>query len=199
MKYSEFKETVDGLGQEVLLIERRAHQLSARFQTMCTLTEVLKTDILARRLTNLRKSLARQAGFESMGKDGKKLGVGIATALAGLILGGALNRNGLSALAFAMSGLDGAVQELGKSSWAVSLDQDLLVVSRDRLTPERTWVTMESLVVCLKELREKARNGEPCGNLIPMIEKLKLGHSKLDYLPSVSQWVAISRDGDASG
>ena len=89
MENSDFNKTVSALGREVVLIESRAHELPARFQTLRTKTELLKIDILKRGLENRTKSLARQAGFKSIARDGKKLGVG---------LGGVLTRDGLSAL-----------------------------------------------------------------------------------------------------
>ena len=199
MENADFNEAVSALGREVVLIESRAHEVSAQFQTLRTQTEVLKMDILRWGLAKRTKSLARQADFKSMGRDGKNLGVGLVAAAAGLVFGGVLTGDGLSAAVAGMSGFDGALQELGKSKWAVSLDGDLLVVPRDQIAPGRTWVTMESLVIALEELREKARNGEQCGNVGSVIEKLKQEHSKLVHLLPVSQWVAVPRNGGTSG
>ncbi len=186
MENANFNKAVSALRRKVVLIESRAHEVSARFQTLRTKAEVLKIDVLQWGLVKREQSLARQAGFKSMGRDGKKLGAGLAGAAAGLLLGGFLSRDGLSALAAGMSGFDGALRELGKSRWAVSLDGDLLVVPSDQIAPGRPWVTMESLVIALEELKERACNGEQCGNLGSVIEKLKHGHSKLVHLLPVS-------------
>ena len=199
MQNSDFSETVGKLRQEVVRIENQAHVLSAQFQTLCTKTEVLKIDTLERRLANRTKSVARQAGFKSMARDGKNLGVGLVAAGFGIIFGAALMGDGLSVLTSGMSGFDGTLQELGKPRWAVSLDGDMLVVPKDQIAPGRSWVTMESLVVALEELREKACNGDQCGNLGSVIERLKRGHSKLNYLLPVCQWVAIPQNGGTDG
>jgi len=189
MEDSDFNKTVDALGREVVLIESCAHELSARFQTLRTKTEVLKIDILKRGLENRTKSLARQAGFKLIARDGKKLAFGLAAAAAGIVLGGVLTRDGLSALTAGMSGFDGALQELGKSKWAVSLDGDLLVIPRNQIAPGRTWVTLESLLLALGELGVKARAGEQFGTIGAIGAKLKQGYSRLEYLLPVTQWV----------
>lgn len=199
MENADFNKAVSALGREVVLIESRAHEVSARFRALRTQTEVLKIDILRRGLAKRTKSLARQAGFKSMGRDGESLGVGLVAAAARLLLGAVITRDGLSAVAAGISGFDGALQELGNSRWAVSLDGDLLVVPRDQIAPGRTWVTMESLVIALEELRVRARNGEEYGNLGSVIEKLKQGHSKLVPFLPVSRWIPIPRNGGASG
>ncbi len=88
-----------------------------------------------------------------------------------------------------MSGFDGTLQELGKSKWAVSLDGDLLVVSRNQIATGRTWVTLESLLLALGELGVKARAGEQFGTIGAIGAKLKRGYSRLEYLLPVTQWV----------
>jgi len=191
MENSDFNKTVDALGREVVLMESHAHKLSARFQTLSTNTEQLKIDILKAGLENLAKSLARQAGFKLIARDGKKLGVGLAAAAAGIVLGGILTRDGLSTLAAGMSGFNSMVQELGKSRWAVSLDVDLLFIPRNQIAYGRTWVTLESLLLALDELREKACTGEQFRNIGAIIARLKQGHSRLEYLLPATQWVAV--------
>jgi hypothetical protein len=198
MEKADFNKTADALRRETAVVENRAHEISARFQTLCTQAELLKLDIIQRMITNRAKSLARQAGFESMVGDGKKLGVSLAAAVAGLILGGAITRDRLSALACGMSGFDRALQEWGKSRWAVSLDRDLLVTPRDQVTRGRTWVTMEGLLITIEELRARAQNGKECGSLRSVLERLKLMNSRFGYLLPVSQWVAIPRSGGAN-
>ncbi len=190
MENSGFNEAVSALGREVVLIESRAHEVSAQFQTLRTQTEVLKMDILRQGLAKRTKSLARQAGFKSMGRDGKNLGVGLVAAAAGLVFGGVLTRDGLSAAVAGISGFDGALQELGKSRWAVSLDVDLLFIPRNQIAYGRTWVTLESLLLALDELREKACTGKQFRNIGAIIARLKQGHSRLEYLLPATQWVA---------
>ncbi len=193
MKTSDFGQTMVKLGQEAARIEDHAREVSVRFQMLCRKTESLKMGILTRGLESRRKSLARQAGLKSIARDGKKLGVSLAAAAAGIVLGGVLTRDGLSALTVGMSGFDGALQELGKSKWAVSLDRDLLVIHRNQIAPGRTWVTLESLLLALEDLREKACAGEQFGNIGSVAAKLKQGQSKLDHLLPITQWVAVSQ------
>lgn len=187
MENIDFNKTVSALGRQVVLIESRARGLSARFQILCTTTELIKIAFLKRGLENRRKSLARQAGFKSITRDGKKLGIGLAAAALGIALGGVLTQDGFSALSAGMSGFDGALQELGKSKRAVSLDGDLLVTTRNQIIPGRTWVTLESLLLALEALGGKARAGEQFGNIGAMVAKLKQGYSRLEYLLPVAQ------------
>ncbi len=194
MENSDFNKTVGALGREVVLIESRAHELSARFQTLRTKTELLKIDILKRGLENRTKSLARQAGFKSIARDGNKLGVGLVAAAAGIVFGGVLARDELSALAAGTSGFDGALQELGKYKWAVSLDGDLLVIPRKQIAPGRTWVTLESLLLALGELEVKAHTGGQFGDIDAIVAALKRSRTRLQYLlPVITQWVAVSQ------
>lgn len=195
MGNSDFSEIVGKLEQEAIRIESRAHDLSARFQTLCTKAEVLKIDILKRGLANHTKLLARQAGFKSMARDGKNLGVGLMAAGFGIVFGAALTEDGLSALTSGMSGFDGALQGLGKSKWAVSLDEDFLIISRHQITPGRTWVTLESLILALEDLRGKARTGDQFGDIGAIVAALKRSQTKLQYLLPATQWVAVSRGG----
>ena len=190
MENADFNEAVSALEREFVLIESRARELSARFQALRTKTELLKVDILRWGLAKRTKSLARQAGFKSMGRDGKNLGVGLGAAVAGLVLGGVLTGDGLSATVAGIAGFNGALQELGKSRWAVSLDVDLLFIPRIQIAYGRTWVTLESLLLALDELREKACAGEQFRNIGAIIARLKQGHSRLEYLLPATQWVA---------
>jgi len=194
MGNSNFNKTVDTLGREVVLIESRAHEMSDRFQTLSTKAELLKIDILKLGLENRTKSLARQAGFKSIARDGRKLKAGLAAATAGIVLGGFLGRDGPSALIAGMSSFDGALQVLGKSTRAVSLDGDLLVVPRNQITPGRTWVTMGSLLLALEELKEKARAGEQFDNIGAIVAKMKQGRARLVLLLIVKQQLGTKTD-----
>jgi hypothetical protein len=187
MGNSDFDNTVDTLGQRLILIVSRAHELSAMFQNFRTKAELLKIDILKRGLENHTKSLARQAGFKSIVRDGRKRKAGLVAAAAGTVLGGILGRDWSAALAAGMSGFDGALQELGKSTWAVSLDGDLLVVPRNQITSGRTWVTLESLLLALEGLKEKIPVGEQFDNISAMVAEIKLGHISLIQLLIVKQ------------
>ena len=195
MESSNFNKAISELRQEAVQIESHAREMSARFQALGVKAELLKIDILKWELKRKVESLARQAGYYMlMGKNRRNLGIGLLAGVAGLILGGVVYRDKLSALAFAMAGVDGIAQGFGSEKWVVSLDKDLIVAPWDRKELGRTWVTMESLITALGELREKACNGEKCGNLGSMLKKLKQKPSKLVYLLRVSQSVAIPRD-----
>lgn len=86
----------------------------------------------------VKKYLAQRPARGQIARDDKELGVGLAAAAAGIVLGGALTRDGLFALTAMISGFDGALQELGKSKWVVSLEGDLLVVPKNRVIAGRT-------------------------------------------------------------
>lgn len=174
-----FNKTIDAIGQSLALIENYAHGLAAQLETLCTKAELSKIDILKRGLENRVKLLARQAGVKSVVTDGRKLKVGLVAATAGIVLGGLLGRDGSSALIAGMSGFDGMLQELGKTKWAASLDRDLVVVPRNGITPGRNWVTLESLLLALEELKEKAYAGEEFENHGAIIAKLKKGQTSL--------------------
>jgi hypothetical protein len=198
MEKEDSTEAITALTRNIALLERRAQEVSRQFESLCVQTEVLKIDILERAVVNHAKSAARQLGYRSMRSGGRNLGVGLLAAFGGLVLGAAAHRNGLFALSYGMSVLNGAAQELGQSRWAVSIDRDLVVVPEDRIVAGRTWATLGSLAPCLKELREGAQSGERCGNLDSVIEKLKRLRSKLVYLSAVSRWVAVSQTGGAA-
>ena len=136
-----------------------------------------------------RHILAQRPARGQIARDGKKLEVGLAAAAAGIVLGGVLSRDGLFTLTAGMSGFDGALQELGKPKWAVSLDVYLLVIPRNQIAAGRTWVTLESLLLALGELGVKARDGERFGNIGAIGAKLKQGYSRLEYFLPVTQWV----------
>jgi hypothetical protein len=189
MVSSNFRKTVETLGQKLVLIEGCAHELSARLQTLRTKTELLKIDIPKRGLESRTKSLARQAGFKSITRDGRKLKAGLAAAAAGAFLGGAFAKNWLSAINSGISGFDGVMQGFGKSDWAVSLDGDLLVVPRNQITPGRTWVTLQSLLLALEEFKEKARAGEQLDNISAIVAKMKRSRARLVHLLVIEQLV----------
>ncbi len=115
-------------------------------------------------------------------------------AAAGIILGGALSRDKLFALNTGISSFDGVLQGFGESKWAVSLDGDWLVTPKNQIAPGRTWVTLESLLLVLEDLRGKAHTGEQFGDIGAIVETLKRSQTKLQYLlPVITQWVAVSR------
>ncbi len=189
MRTKDFNETVSALRQQITIIESYASNMSSRFQILRAKAESLKIDILQRGLMNRTKSLARQAGFSSIARDRKKLGISLLAAAAGMVAGGVLNRNGLSAFTGGMLSFDGALQGFGSSKWAVSLDGDLQVIPRNQIVPGHTWVTLESLLLAFEGLRTKAQAGEQFGNVAAIIAELKQGHSRLEYLLPVTQWV----------
>ncbi len=194
METSDFGQTMVKLGQEAARIEDHAREVSVRFQILCRKTESLKMGILTRGLDSRRKSLARQAGFKSIARDGNRLRIGLAVAAAGIVLGGALARDKLFALNTGISGFDGVLQGFGESKWAVSLDGDWLVIPRNQIAPGRTWVTLESLLLVLEDLRGKAHTGEQFGDIAAIVAALKRSQTKLQYLlPVITQWGAVSR------
>ena len=89
-----------------------------------------------------RHILAQRPARGQIARDGKKLEGGLGAAAAVIVLGGVLTRDRLFALTAGMSGFDGALQELGKPKWAVSLDVYLLVIPRNQIAAGLTRVTL---------------------------------------------------------
>ncbi len=193
MNANDLNETVAMLRRKINLIESYADELSARFQTLNKEMESLKTDSVSHGLENRRRSLARQAGFAAIAKDRRKLGISLAAAAAGLFLGGALTKDRTSALDAGMSGFDGVLQGFGESEWAVSLDEDLLIMQKNRIASGRIWVTLQSLLLALEGLKKEAHGGEPLGDVAAIVAKLKESPTELAYLFPVSQWVRVTK------
>jgi hypothetical protein len=187
MVSSNFSKNVGTLGQKLVLIEGCAHELSVQFQTLRIKTELLKIDILKRGLENRTKSMARQAGFKSITRDRRKMKAGLAAAAAGAFLGGVLAKDRLSAFSYGILGFDGVLQGFGNFDWAVSLDGDLLIVPRNQVTPGRSWVTLESLLLALEKLKERVSAGERLDNISSIVAKMKRSQARFVHLLVIEQ------------
>jgi hypothetical protein len=105
-----------------------------------------------------------------------------AGAVAGGILGGLVAKDKSVGWSIGLSSFDSAVQELGETTWAVSLGKRIAVVPQDHVLPDGIRVTWESLQKAMSELERGALGGEVLGSLDNIISGLKPGRSKLVYL-----------------
>ena len=193
MDNSNFNKTLDELSHEVILLESATQKVSGRLQTMCRQLEAAKMKILKRRLEKRRASLAHQAGLNLIARDRSKLGISLGAAIAGMILGGALGADKLSALSIGISSFDAAVQGLDKTTWAVSLGKDLTVLPKNSITAGKIWVTWKSLKSALAQLEREAFQGVALGNLDSVISRLQ-ARKELVYLHSwvpKTTWVKV--------
>lgn len=193
MKAQDFNQTLMMLRKEISLLESHTNQLCARFQEAGREMESLKADSLRYGLEYRKGSLDYQAGFASIKKDGKKLRISLAAAVARLLIEGALTKDGPSAVNAGISGFDGMLQEFGRSDYAVSLDEDLMIVQKKQIAPGRFWVTLHSLLLALEVLKENARGGESLGDVATTVAKLKESPTELMHLFPVIQWVRVTK------
>lgn len=100
------------------------------------------------------ESLALQNGTTSAMRDKKKLGMVLGLAAAAAILVGAITNDRQYAMNAGLSGFRGTLLGLGESQWAVSLDAELRVVPRNQISPERNWVTLESLLQVMEKIED---------------------------------------------
>ncbi len=173
MPKNDWEQTLDDLKQEIAAIKGRAGMLSVKFQQMSRQAESFKVQFLNRRFGERRRSLARIRGYTSIMRDGKGLGVSLGVAVLGLVVAGAVTKDGSTAINAGASSFGGAVQGLGETSWAVSLGKDLTVLPLDSITSGKAWVTWESLKSALAQLKKEASQGVRLGTLDNIISRLQ--------------------------
>jgi hypothetical protein len=103
-------------------------------------------------------------------------------AAGGFILGGLIAKDKYDALNAGMSGFDGVLQGFGETKWAVSLQKELVVVPYDAITTKGTWVTLESLIAAIHDLKTEALQGKQLGTLDNVIQRLRQSGGKLIYI-----------------
>jgi len=176
-----YKHTLNGilehLRQELILTEAKAREIGSRFKVLSRETESMKVDALQNYLEEQRKSTARDRGIASLIKDRKRVRNSLLVAAGGFILGGLLTRDKFGAVTAGLSGFDGMVQGLGESKWCVILEKKISVVPEETISPEITWITLDSFCKTMEELKNRALAGEKLGNLDDVIAKLKKKHA----------------------
>ena len=174
--------TLDELRQELALVENSARKVSGKFEELCRKAESFKIELLRHELEKRRVTMARSRGIFSIIKDRKNLLPSLGWAAAGGILEGLVAKDKSVGWSIGFSSLDSAIQELGDTTWVVSLGKRIAVGPQNSVLPDGIRVTWESLQETMSELERKASDGEMLGNLDNIISRLKPGRSKLVYL-----------------
>ena len=160
------------LRKELTLTEAKAGEIGSRLELLRRETEATKIDVLHNYLEEQKKSAARDRGIASLIKDRKRVRGSLLVATGSFVLGGLLTRDTFGALAAGMLGFDGMVQGLGESKWCVLLGKRILVVPEETISPQVTWITLDSFHKTIEELKKRALSGEKLGNLDGVISKL---------------------------
>jgi hypothetical protein len=179
MSDNNWAQVIADLKKELTSIENSARNMARRFQILERQAESLKMEFLKYSLEKQREAMARQRGFALLIRDRKKRATGL-VATAGLsILGAAISEDKDAALNACLSGL---LQGLGQTEWAVSLDKELVVVPYNDIPVRGTWVTLESLIAAIDELKTEALQGRRLGTLDNVIQRLRQSRRKLVYI-----------------
>lgn len=167
---------VNDFRQEVNLIKGRANKTSHEFKELQRQTECCKVMFLTHQLKRKRGSLTRGRGVASIIKNGNGLAVTLSFAGIASIIAYLISQDGFTAADAGISGVNVALQGLGETDWAVSLDTQIVVTSRNSITAGRVWFTWDSVMIALNELKQQAQNGAHLGdfdNVIAEIRKSK--------------------------
>ncbi len=163
---------LEHLRQELNLTEVKAREIGSRFEVLNKETESMKVDALQNYLEEQKKSATRDRGIAALIKDRKRVRDSLLVAAGSFIFGGLLTRDKFGAVTAGMSGFDGMVQGLGKSKWCVILGKKISVVPEETISPEVTWITLDSFYKMMEELKKRALAGEKLGSLDDVISKL---------------------------
>ncbi len=173
MSDSSWTRTIADLKKELALMESGSRNIGRRSESLQREAEYLRIEFLKYYLEKQRKALARQRGMDLLTRDKKKIGTGLAVAVGGLIFGGLMSKDKYTALNTGMSGFDGVLQGFGKTAWLVSLEKELIVAPYDAMSPRKTWVTFESLIAAVDDLKAEALQGTRLGALDDIIHRLR--------------------------
>ncbi len=172
MGKTNWENTLEDLRHQLDLIQSRAHEDSVRFKELREQVESTKIRFLVYQLDNRRKFLARSRGTAFLSKPKKSLPLlGVSVGLS--IMTGLITKDMHAAMNAGKRGLNGGLQGLGETDWAVCLGKHLAVASQDHITRGDVWVTWDSLKIALRELEERAKSGAPLGSLDNIISELK--------------------------
>lgn len=182
MLESTLSQKISDLKKELASIESASHQISHRLELIPRETESLKMDVLKHVLEKRRVATARQRGLTSAIKDGRKMGTGLAVAIAGSVITGLITKDKYAVINGGISGFNGTMQGFGETEWAVSLDNELIVAPCDTIPYKGTWVTFKSLMSAINNLRVEALQGKQLGTIHDMIQEFQRSKGKLVYL-----------------
>ena len=182
MSDSRWSKTVVDLKKELAWIESGSRHICSQFEMLLRQAESLKIAFLKYSLEEQRKAMALQRGLVTVVRDKKKMGTSLAVAAGGLILGGLITKDKYVALSAGLSGFDGIIQGFGEARWAVSLEKELVVAPYDSIPPIGTWVTLDSLIAAIDELKAEVLQGKPLRTLDNIIQRLQQSQGKLVYI-----------------
>jgi hypothetical protein len=182
MSDNRWTQTIADLKKELTRIESSSHGIDSRFEILQREAESLKIEFLKYSLKKQRKALARQRGLDLLVRDRKKIRTGLAVTAFGLIFGGLIAKDKYAALNAGLSGFDGVLQGFGETRWAVSLQKELVLVPYNAIPEKGTWVTLESLIAAIYDLKTEALQGKQLGNLDNIIQRLQQSRGKLIYI-----------------
>jgi len=163
-------------------IEISSRALSRRFEILQLEAELLKAEFLEDSLQKQRTAVVRQRGFALLIRDREKLRTGLAVSAGMFFIAGLIAKDKDAALNAGLSGLHGVLQELGETRWAVSLQKELVIVPYDAIRTKGMWVTFESLIAAIHDLKTEALQGKRLGTLDNIIERLQQLNRKLVYI-----------------
>jgi len=163
-------------------IESSSRALSRRFEILQLEAELPKVEFLEDSLQKQRTAVARQRGFAFLIRDREKSRIGLAVSAGMFLIWGLITQDKDAALNAGLSGLYGVSQELGETGWAVSLQEELVIVPCDAIPAKGIWFTFESLIAAIHDLKTEALQGKRLGTLDDIIERLQQQNRKLVYI-----------------
>jgi len=184
MSDNKWAEILANLKKELACIDSDSRGLSRRFEILQRQAEFLKIEFLKYSLEKQRIAAVHQRGFVSLIRDRKKIGTGLAVTAGTFILGGLIAKDKDVALNAGLSGFIGVLQGFGETRWAVSLQKELVIVPSNAIPAKGTWVTFESLVAAIDDLKTEALQGKRLGTLDNIIQRLQQAKDKLIYIVS---------------
>ena len=98
------------------------------------------------------------------------------------IIAGLIARDKDAALTAGLSGFYGVLREFGETRWAVSLQKELVVLSYDDIPAKGSWVTFETLIAAIDDLKMETLRGKRLGSLDDILQSLHQSRGKLIYL-----------------
>jgi hypothetical protein len=182
MSDNKWAQTIADLKKELACIESSSQGVGRRFEILQREAESLKIEFLKYSLEKQRRAVARQGGFALLMRDRKKIGTGLAVTVGGLILGGLIAKDKYAALNAGLSGFNGVLQGFGETRWAVSLQKELVIVPYNAIPAKGTWVTLESLIAAIHDLKTETLQGKRLGTLDNIIQRLQQSRGKLIYI-----------------
>ena len=182
MSDSKWAKIITNFKKELAHIEGSSQDVGRSYEILRREAESLKVEFLEHSLEKQRKAIARQRGLASLIGDRKKIGAGLAVTAGASILAGLLTKDKDAALNAGLSGFYGVLQELGETRWAVSLQRELIILPYDDIPDKGSWVTFESLIAAIDELKMEALQGKRVGTLDNIIQRLQQSKGKLIYI-----------------